>query len=64
MDNHGWKQMIKHYDNGEISTKIEYHFAGYGRNARAIYGKYITIYSIAKGIIIDRQYIAPNCFYR
>jgi len=51
------------YENGEISTKVEFITVGYGINAQSVYGKRITTFSISDGVIKDGEYISPKCFY-
>ncbi len=57
-------KQTRHYENGDITTIIEYVFAGYGLNAQGVYGKRVTTYSIADGVIRDGEYIAPAVWYR
>ena len=56
--------MKKYYENGDITTIVELVFCGYGIHAQSIFGKFVTTFSIEKGVIIDRSYISPNCFFR
>lgn len=56
--------MIKYYENNDISTKIEWKFVGHGSDAQAVYCKFVTVFSIADGVILDRKYVAPKIFYR
>ena len=56
--------MTKYYENKDITTKIEFKMVGYGIDAQAVYCKFITTFSIANGIILNRKFVAANCFYR
>lgn len=56
--------MTKYYENGEITTKVEFVFSGYGINAQSVYHKFITTFSIADGAIKDREYIPCKVFCR
>ena len=56
--------MKKYYENGNITTIVEYVFCGYGIDAQSIFGKFITTFSIEKGVILDRKYVSPSCFFR
>ena len=54
----------RYYENGDITTKVEYKWVGYGLDAQSVYCKFITTFSIAKGVIKNREYVRANCFYR
>jgi len=54
----------KYYENGDITTIIEYQFIGYGINAQSVYQKIITTFSIARGVIKNREKQPVKCFYR
>ena len=56
--------MIKYYENGNITTKIEFQHVGYGLNAQKVYCKFVTTFSIPRGVIKNREYCPPQCFYR
>jgi hypothetical protein len=53
---------IRYYENGDITTRVQYHFAGYDRNGKPVYGRDIVVFSIARGVILDTR-IAPTCHY-
>ena len=52
----------RYYENGDITTRVRYHFAGYDRNGAPVYGRDIATFSIARGVISDCR-IAPTCHY-
>lgn len=52
------------YENGDIITKVEFVFSGYGINAQAVYHKFVTTFSISEGVIDYRKYYPCKCFYR
>ena len=54
----------KYYENGDKTTIIEYRFVGYGLDAQAVYQKIITVYSIAEGIIRDKERQPIKAWYR
>ena len=54
--------MIKYYENGDKTTKIEYQWIGYGLDAQSVYKKIITVFSIEEGVI--KQEIRLPKFYR
>lgn len=56
--------MIKYYENGNITTKVEFVFAGAGLNAQSVYYKFITTFSIEDGVIKDREYVPCKVFCR
>ena len=53
-----------YYENGEITTIVNYRFVGYGTDAQAIYRRIITTFSISRGIIRENEPQSVNCFYR
>ena len=55
--------MTRYYENGDITTKVQYIPVGHGRNAETVYKKHITVFSIANGIIKD-EIIPCKVFYR
>ena len=56
--------MKRIYENGNVSTMVEFIPVGYGVNSQVVYAKRVTTYTIAEGIIKDREYIAPKAWYR
>lgn len=56
--------MTKFYDNNDITTKVEFVFSGYGKDCEKCYHKFITTFSIADGIIKDREYVPCKVFCR
>ena len=56
--------MKRFYENGDVSTVVEFFPVGYGINAQTVYAKRITTYTIADGIIKDGEYVAPAIWYR
>lgn len=56
--------MTKYYENGDITTVVEFVASGYGLNAQTVYHKFITTFTIADGIIKDREYVPCKVFCR
>ena len=54
----------KYYENGDITTVIDYRFVGYDSNAKPVYRKIITTFSIADGVIKENEPQSVKCFYR
>ena len=54
----------KYYENGDITTVIDYRFVGYDMNANPVYRKIITTFSIADGVIKENEPQSVKCFYR
>lgn len=54
----------QYYENGDITTVIDYRFVGYDLNAKPVYQKIITTFSISNGVIKDSEPQSVKCFYR
>jgi len=54
----------RYYENGDVTTIIEYRFVGYGKDAQAVHQKIITTYSIAEGVIRDKERQSIRAWYR
>ena len=54
----------RYYENGDITTIVEYRFVGYGKSAKPVYQKIITTYSIARGVIRDKERQSIKAWYR
>ena len=54
----------KHYENGDITTIINYRFVGWGLDAQSVYQKIITTYSIAEGVIKNEEPQPIKTWYR
>jgi hypothetical protein len=54
----------KYYENGDKTTIIEYRWVGYGKDAKSVFQKIITVYSIAEGIIRDKERQPIKAWYR
>ena len=57
-------ELVRYYDNGDITTKVEFVYSGQGINAQEVFHKFITTFSIARGVIIDREYVRCKVFCR
>lgn len=56
--------MTKYYENGDIITEVVFKPSGYGLDAQMVYHKIVTTFSIADGIIKDREYVPCKVFCR
>lgn len=54
----------RYYENGDKTTIIEYRWVGYGKDAKSVFQKIITVYSIAEGVIIDHEPQSIRAWYR
>ena len=54
----------KYYENGDITTIVEFRWAGYGINAQSVYDKIITTFSVADGIIKNCEIVPYKKFCR